>query len=41
MCLSLLDVVEGTRWFQCEYFIYISIQKKGGGAPLKIKSSLF
>lgn len=41
MCLSLLDVVEGTRWFQCEYFIYISIQKKGGGLHLRLKAPYF
>lgn len=40
MCLSLLDVVEGRGWFHCEYFMFISIQKKEEKAPLKIKSSL-
>lgn len=33
MCLSFLDVVEGTGWFQCEYFIFIFIQKEGKKAP--------
>lgn len=41
MCLPLLDVVEGTGCFQCEYFIYISIQKEGEKAPLKIKIKSF